>query len=190
MSFKFSKKTSSREINTVKDVLKTAIGDIDSQALIGNISDFLKEVGYHCHNSTENKHPHLPVLQNASTSLSALFSCLPVLLGDNQNGASLTNPTILMHLPNIDLRNFNMHLGVLFEAIKIHMGVHNEALDNGALAKQFISLMAVMFGNHGESKVIERLAKDFARSVNDQLHILEAVSKDQSTIPTDDIINP
>lgn len=146
------------------------LGSINPEDIFGNLHDLLNEIAYSCRQSIDEPHPNLVHLEQACKNLGALAKCAPLLMKGDKMGAILSDPEVLLHLPNIDVRQITFHANTLMEAAKLYLGTSDESLSNSDVARQFLTLMHQIVSPSDDRGVIERTGKAFARTVNDSLH--------------------
>lgn len=167
--FQISKQTG-KDSNRPKSDVMSMINDIDPSSVSHNVVHLLDEIKYACDKSLDDPHPHIKMLKDACTNLAALIQCIPVLMAKDRVGSVLQNPDILMNLPNIDIKNVNLHVGVMIEAARLYIGVDKESMSNQDIAKQFFSLISNILSSNDDKGSLDRVGKLFARIVNDRLN--------------------
>lgn len=158
------------QLKTAQKRILEEIKSITPDDIFANFHDILMEISYSCNNSIDEPHANLIHLDAACKNLAALAKCAPLLLKEDKVGAILSNPEVLLHVPNIDVRQINFHVNTIVEAAKLYLGTSDEKISNSDVAKQFLTLMHQITSPSAERGVIERTGKAFARSVNDSLH--------------------
>jgi len=156
--------------------IKEELSKIDPEDVVAKVRHFLDEVSYSCKHSIDekDKHEHIQHLDAACRNVASLLACFPVMMRDNKVEGVLKNPEILAHIPNIDVRNLNVHASVILHAAKIYLGVSDEKMSSSDIARQFFALIGQLISPNTEKGVLDSTAKMFARQVNDSLHILTA----------------
>lgn len=171
-NFSYKKPTSSRQNPSASNAIMDEIAALNPEEIAHNIHYFMNEVQYSCKSSVESVHPNLVYLSDACKNVGAIVMCLPLLTRDNKMASILSNPEMITHLPNIDPRNVALHFNTIVEAAKIYLGTHDEKISNSDIAKQMFSLLGQLLSQNEDKGVLERTGKLFARTVNDQLHII------------------
>lgn len=166
------KKAAAASSNSKAGNLMDELTSLNPEDLANNLHGLLNEIQYSCKSSIDKVHPNLAYLSDACKNIGAIVICLPLLTKNNKMASILSNPDMLTHLPNIDVRQSAFHFNTLIEAGKLYLGTNDEKVSNSDIAKQLFSLLGQILSNSDEKGVIERTGKMFARNVNDQLHIL------------------
>lgn len=178
--FKYEKGSgsSSRGQKNSFENLKDDLYGINPDDILKNFAILLEEIAYATGTSVDNKHEHLELLKAACDNIGSLVHCIPIIMKNNRKGAILANPELLLLLPNIDVKMVASHMAVLSEAIKMYTGISDDLVPNGTIAKQMFSLVGQLVAPHESTDVLSRVGKQFARTINDKLHLHDRMRKE------------